>query len=337
MREGRDVDDSIEALRRSISYWAVVRMGPSMPVSLTIRTNPVSICQVGRMPFLDTLLAKNPVTLFLFGKRHPFVFKAIELVGERKQQKGSAHTDFLQTSLNLRESKPNTFSDRDVMTVLLANLNAGSDTTAISLRAVLYYVLRTPRILPRLLHELDSSNLSMPVTWKESQQLPYLDACVKEALRLHPAVGLGLERIVPPDGLTLADGTDIRPGTVVGMNAWVLHRNKTIFGPDADTYNPDRWLKQPHESDEAFTERFNNMRRCDLTFGYGERVCLGRNISMIEIYKVIPSLLLRFDVQLAEPERVWTTRNRWFVFQKDLHCTLQRRKEGGMKKGAAEV
>ena len=119
------------------------------------------------------------------------------------------------------------------------------------------------------------------------------------------------------------------------MNAWVVHRNKDTFGPDADTYNPDRWLKQPHESNDAFADRFNTMRRCDLTFGYGERVCLGRNISMIEIYKVIPSLLLRFEVQLAESERAWTTWNRWFVFQKDLYCTLQKRQEGGGREKAA--
>ena len=281
------------------------------------------------MPFLDILLDKNPIALFLFGQTAPLIVLAFELVRERKQQTDTAHTDFLQTALDLREKKPDSFSDREVLSIMLANLTAGSDTTAISLRAVLFYVLRTPGVLPRLLRELDSSNLNMPVTWKASQQLPFLDACIKEALRLHPAVGLGLERIVPSNGLTLTDGTSVRPGTVVGMNAWVVHRNKAIFGLDADMYNPDRWLKQPHESDEAFTDRFNSMRRCDLTFGYGERVCLGRNISMIEIYKVIPSLLLRFEVQLAEPERVWTTCNRWFVFQKDLYCTLQKRQEGG--------
>ena len=281
------------------------------------------------MPFVDILLSKNPIALFLFGQRAPFISEAFKLVQERKDEKDSPHTDFLQSSLNLREKKPDSFSDREVMGVMLANLIAGSDTTAISLRAVLYYVLRTTGVLPCLLREIDSSNLSMPVTWKESQQLPYLDACIKEALRLHPAVGLSLERIVPHDGLTLTDGTSIRPGTVVGMNAWVVHRNKALFGPDADIYKPDRWLKQPHESDETFRDRFNAMRRCDLTFGYGERVCLGRNISMIEIYKVIPSLLLMFDVQLAEPQKVWTTWNRWFVFQKNLYCTLQKRREGG--------
>ena len=284
------------------------------------------------MPFLDTLITKNRIAVSLFGGGAPFLFKALQLVRERKEEKDSPHTDLLQTALNLREKKPGSFSDRDVLGIMLANLNAGSDTTAISLRAVLYYVLRTPGVLPRLLRELDASTLSMPVTWKESQQLPYLDACMKESLRLHPAVGLGLERIVPAGGLTLTDGTAIRPGTVVGMNAWVIHRNKSIFGPDADTYNPDRWLRQPHESAEAFADRFNTMRRCDLTFGQGERVCLGRNISMIEIYKVIPSLLLTFDVQLADPERVWTTWNRWFVFQKDLYCTLQKRQEGRREK-----
>ncbi len=177
------------------------------------------------------------------------------------------------------------------------------------------------------MRELEYSELSMPVTWKESQQLPYLDACIKEALRLHPPVGISLERLVPSDGLTLTDGTYIHPGTVVGMNAWVVHKNKAVFGADAGVYNPDRWLRQKHESEEAFDERFNTMRRHDMTFGYGDRGCLGKNISLMEIYKVFPSVLLQFDVQLADPEKEWTTWNRFFVFQKDLWCTLQKREK----------
>ena len=68
-----------------------------------------------------------------------------------------------------------------------------------------------------------------------------MHACVKEAERIHPPIGLPLERIVPARGATIC-GQFFEGGTVVGMNAWVIHRNKDVFGHDADSWNPDRWL-----------------------------------------------------------------------------------------------
>lgn len=79
------------------------------------------------------------------------------------------------------------------------------------------------------------------VTWKESRSLKYLDACVKEAGRLHPVIGLTLERVVPSGGAEIS-GKHFKAGTIVGMNPWVTHRNKEVFGLDADEWNPDRWL-----------------------------------------------------------------------------------------------
>lgn len=63
----------------------------------------------------------------------------------------------------------------------LVSAMAGADTTAIGLRAMVYYLLKSPAKKARLLAELGSARLSVPVTWKQSQQLPYLDA-------LHPGV-----------------------------------------------------------------------------------------------------------------------------------------------------
>ena len=280
---------------------------------------------MGQMPWLDVLASKNPVAQRLFARRFPYVGKTIGLVKERRAMKSSSHTDMLQTFLDMHKAKPDSFPEMAIYGVLFANWNAGSDTTAITLRAVLYYILRTPGVLARLMQELNSANLSSPVTWKEGQQLVYLDACVKEAMRVHPGVGLGLERVVPVEGLTLTDGTRLQGGTVVSMNAWVVHRNKDVFGIDAQQYNPDRWLPSKGESESAFQARYNNMRRHDFTFGAGTRTCIGKNISLIEIYKVIPSLLLEFDIQLAEPDKEWITKNSFFVFQMGLNCTVKRR------------
>lgn len=99
--------------------------------------------------------------------------------------------------------------------------------------------------MKKLLEELDQAReegrLSEIVTWKQSRELPYLDACVKEAQRLYSAIGFCLERVVPQGGAQVC-GRYFAEGTIVGMNPWVIHRDKHIFGPDANEWNPGRWL-----------------------------------------------------------------------------------------------
>jgi cytochrome P450 len=96
----------------------------------------------------------------------------------------------------------------DVFNSIGANIAAGSDTTAISLSAIFYYLLKNPRKLQRLQDEIDTvmmrRSTSEPVTYRESQQMIYLQACIKEALRLHPATGYPLLRVVPQGGAALA-------------------------------------------------------------------------------------------------------------------------------------
>ncbi len=206
----------------------------------------------------------------------------------------------------------------------MTNVMAGADTTAISLRAILYYLLKSPPKKKRLLEELQSANLHYPVTWKESQQLPYLDACVKEAFRLHPPIGMGLERTVPASGLLLPDGSTLPAGTNVSINAWVLNRH-AVFGSDPDEYIPERWLQQTNESAEDYKERVRVMKHADLTFGGGSRSCTGKYISLLEIYKVIPTLFLEFDIGLVDEASEWSTMNRWAVRQEDIGCWLRRK------------
>lgn len=94
--------------------------------------------------------------------------------------------------------------------------------------------------------------LSRPhVKYNEAAKLPYLDACCKEGLRLHPSVGFTMPRTVPPEGRYIA-GEWFPGGSRVGINAAVVHRNKSIFGDDADQYNPDRWLQDDAENMDRY-------------------------------------------------------------------------------------
>jgi cytochrome P450 len=70
---------------------------------------------------------------------------------------------------------------------------------------------------------------------------------MKEAMRCCPGVSFPLERIVPAGGAQLC-GVHIQEGTVVGVNPAVIHRDRSIFGPDADAFNPERWLGSDTEN-----------------------------------------------------------------------------------------
>lgn len=85
------------------------------------------------------------------------------------------------------------------------------------------------------------------LSWTESQNLPYFQACLKEAMRVRPAVGLNIQRAVPPEGAEL-DGHHFPGGTVVAVNGWVLHRDRATFGQDADVFRPERWLADPEQA-----------------------------------------------------------------------------------------
>lgn len=123
---------------------------------------------------------------------------------------------------------------------------AGSDSTGNTMRTIMYNLLTHPQTLHRLQDELFNlrrqGNLSQPFpAFKEVKDLPYLDACVWEALRLRPAFALPMERIIPDGGATIC-GQYFPAGTTMGMSAYVVNRHKPTFGEDVEKWRPERWV-----------------------------------------------------------------------------------------------
>lgn len=128
-----------------------------------------------------------------------------------------------------------------------SNVIAGSDSVGSLMRTTMYSLLVYPHTFKKLFKELNDANVSRPYpTWTEIRNLPYLDACVLEGIRMHPPFALPFERVVPKGGITIA-GQHIPEGTNIGGNAYVVNRHKGWFGDDAEFWRPERWL----EKDEA--------------------------------------------------------------------------------------
>ena len=176
-------------------------------------------------------------------------------------------------------------------------------------------------------------------------------------MRLHPVTGFILERHVPPGGTTLCS-TYLPAGTVVGVNAWAIHRDKSIYGDDANAFRPERWLqesyslhkesenkisyshndddreettvseeKKNHESTEGRTasEYVAEMRRNFFMFGHGARVCLGRHIATMQMVKLVFELYRRFEIGLPDPEKKWKVSGGWITKQTEMDLVFVER------------
>jgi hypothetical protein len=99
-----------------------------------------------------------------------------------------------------RKDEKKNITNWDVSATAGANIGAGSDTTAISLCNILWHLYRSPHVLQNLRKEIEASNLSSQPSFQTVQRMPYLQAVIKESLRLSPANGLPLWRKVPRGG-----------------------------------------------------------------------------------------------------------------------------------------
>ena len=155
------------------------------------------------------------------------------------------------------------------------------DTTPSFISAFVNHVLQEPAVHSKLLAEIASfeqrGQLFSPVVrYDETVQMPYFMACVNETLRLSPSVSMMLPRYAPPGGVFIGK-TWVSEKTEIAANPYVLQRNTEIFGLDADTFRPERWLGDP--------EQVLLMHKYFFAFGYGSRRCLGKNIALFESQK----------------------------------------------------
>lgn len=120
------------------------------------------------------------------------------------------------------------------------------------------------------------------------QSLTYLDAVIREGLRIAMANPTRLPRVVPPGGFnfTANDGKQyyMPAGTLVGLQIYTLHFNPVVF-PDPFAFNPNRWLKDPTPE----------MQRDFIPFGLGTRQCIARNLATQELFLAVRAIA-RHDV-----------------------------------------
>ncbi|KAK3368375.1 pisatin demethylase [Podospora didyma] len=204
---------------------------------------------------------------------------------------------------------------------------AGSDTTAGTLRAVMLYTLtQGSRVVDRLRAEIathcTARSPSDVISDAEACEMPYLQAIIKEALRLHhPTSGALVPRVVGSKGDTYK-GMYFPPGTRIGACFVGFMRRKDIWGEDTDQFRPERWL-------EATPEQLREMEGAvDLGFGSGRWSCLGRGMAQMELNKAVAELFRRFDFAILNPEKPWKSFNAGMFMTSEFWLTAYPRGEG---------
>ncbi|KAJ4991166.1 benzoate 4-monooxygenase cytochrome p450 [Stagonosporopsis vannaccii] len=304
MEQGKDVGGMLQTAENVMRYFSVV----------------------GQIPALDKLLGKNTylTKLYKFDDFAVAAGYAVERFVERMQNMGEFKdkNDFVNGFLAAKEARPDLVSDNEVIGYMILNILGGADTLAICTKATFYHLLKSPAAKAKLVQELRDANLPNPAPYQALEKLPYLDACIKEGLRMHPVVGHILERVVPATGMSLPGGTQLPPGTIVGANPWLIQKDKRIFGDDAEQYRPERWLRGDSESEDAYAARLKSMKAADLSFGGGNRVCLGRSLALVELYKVMSFVFGNYNIELEDPSKKWDLHKQWFVWPHNVKVRM---------------
>ncbi|KAE8365754.1 cytochrome P450 [Aspergillus caelatus] len=230
--------------------------------------------------------------------------------------------DFLDRIMNAQDADPTKVTNSHIFMLGWGNISAGSDTTGVTLSSILYYLIQNPQTMRRLLDEVSHVRSAggctkESVSFAQAQDMPYLQACIKEGMRLHSATGLPLWRVVPEGGAEVC-GRYFPGGSVVGINTWVAHYSEAVFGHDVGEFRPERWL-------ETSGERLRAMGSYLIPFGVGSRTCIGRHISMLEISKLLLVVVQNFEIEMVDDKEGWKTLNHWFVMPLNFNVKLKPR------------
>ncbi|KAH8725563.1 benzoate 4-monooxygenase cytochrome-like protein P450 [Phaeosphaeriaceae sp. PMI808] len=290
------------------------------------------MCIVGALGL--TTLANWPPLARLIGPKETdksgpgrMMFTARNLIDSRLKKPMEGRSDMMASFIR------HGLSQDDLLTESLLQIVAGSDTTATTLRSTMLYLITHPQVFTRLRTEIDETvalgkvaGFPGIVSDATVKTLPYLQAVIREGLRVHPPVTDVVPKKVPSGGdKVVIDGKQVfLPGdTDISYSVWSVHHDREMFGEDADFFRPERWLlDEEHDLDRLVAMR----RTTELIFGYGKYQCLGKPVAWMEINKVLFEFVRYFDWALATPDKPWRSVNLFGLFsQNEMWVTITER------------
>ncbi|KPM37142.1 hypothetical protein AK830_g9413 [Neonectria ditissima] len=275
---------------------------------------------VSVLPWLTQIVHRWPLCLVLpregdqvgFGRLMGFARNFVE---RRLAADAPPVKDMMQAHIN------NGMTKEELIQQVFISIIAGSNSSAHVLRMIILSLITNPTAYASLIAEIRHSAplLSTPIAWTETQTLPYLQAVVREGLRMWPPVGgLGFKQ-VPPEGDTV-NGYFVPGGTQIGQGFYAVGRSRLVWGEDADVFRPERWLIADGD------ELKRMVAAVDTHFGHGKYACLGKPLALMEIHKAVYELMKRYDFAVLNAEQPIKTTTSVFLFASDFWVRITKRK-----------
>ncbi|KAF8869331.1 cytochrome P450 [Mucidula mucida] len=187
------------------------------------------------------------------------------------EDKGRRDIFSLLVKANNSEDPETRLEEKELLAQMHTIIVAGHETTANTLSFTLYEMCKEPTIQRRLRAEIRSTlgrKQTENYTSSDFDNMPYLTAVVKETLRFHPII---YNTFRVPECDEVITELPIAKGTKIITSVAAYNRNKTIFGYDADVFNPDRWLREDRPMSKVSLGVYANL----FTFAGGSRSCIG--------------------------------------------------------------
>lgn len=206
-------------------------------------------------------------------------------IARRRGEPVSARKDVLARLLGILVDEGIAMSDVELRDILMTLIVAGHETTATALCWAFECLLSAPSVTARILDELHEVTAGAPLSAEHADRLDYLDAVVKEVLRLYPVVpiiGMGRKLTAP----TRFEGYDLPAGVKIVPCVYATHRRPELY-PEPERFRPERFL-------DAKVDPY-----AWLPFGGGVRRCLGLAFALHELKVVVATMLLRARLRLV--------------------------------------
>jgi cytochrome P450 len=245
------------------------RLGDALQSSLSWTANPKRMAQLALLG--PRRIAERGTLRKALQPTDDLIFE--EIRARRDAPDLAERDDVLSLLLQARHEDGSEMSDRELRDELMTLLVAGHETSATALAWALEALARHPAVLSRLRDEVDAGEDT------------YLDAVVKEILRLRPVIALVLRRLTEPmeiGGRLLPAGVNVAPCI------YLIHRHPDVY-PEPRAFRPERFLEQPPGT---YTW---------IPFGGGVRRCLGASFAQFEIKVVLRELVKRLEIRPARP------------------------------------
>ncbi|TQS36453.1 hypothetical protein Golomagni_03098 [Golovinomyces magnicellulatus] len=195
------------------------------------------------------------------------------------------------------------FTEENLIDQMMTFLAAGHETTSNALAWAVYLLSVHPSCQTRLRAEIRANlpklNPIEPIDSSQIDNLQYLNAVCCEVLRYYPPVSLTL-RVTAHETTIL--GHRVPKGVTIIVPPWAVNRSEELWGPDVNTFNPERWLPSdtnPHPANGGATSNYSF-----LTFIHGPRSCIGQSFSRGELACLLAAWVGRFEFELNDKREI---------------------------------